>query len=380
VSGTYERFDAPAMLSEFATDAVRQAWSDTIASFFKAGVGYNHGFHTDSQFYNPLETNTDDPREEPLIDWPAFPKLVKDGTPDAEAAWAKVDAGPQARLDYQDEYLEWHVVRTAGKITRVSFTCETTQYYEFLFKHDKHKLVEIYNDLVDPAHKGEVTIEDLQSHGKYNGLNKWNTDNGAIHLIQTNNNLYAEVIIAAQACIPRKRPDGKPITDSDELIRCARYGEPGRASDPKIGAIINEKARAGYSISLRNPVALYMTRWSSAGWKKPDKKTPVGNYWSLKRGKPGATPDDPSMGLHLVYEVPASEGFVVGDIMIAGHPIQWAGQIAENINVGLYGLLCRKGQSHDAAFECGVQSAPGAFKAAPTPPPYPLRASGASDK
>jgi hypothetical protein len=34
-----------------------------------------------------------------------------------------------------------------------------------------------------------------------------------------------------------------------------------------------------------------------------------------------------------VYEVPASEGFVVGDIRIGGRPIEFAGQIAEHLTV-----------------------------------------------
>jgi protein gp37 len=59
--------------------------------------------------------------------------------------------------------------------------------------------------------------------------NKWNTKHGAVHLIQPTNNLFAEVMIAAQASILRKRPDGTPITDSDELIRCSGYGEPWRS-------------------------------------------------------------------------------------------------------------------------------------------------------
>ncbi|MFL6236918.1 MAG: hypothetical protein ACJ76N_27550 [Thermoanaerobaculia bacterium] len=201
----------------------------------------------------------------------------------------------------------------------------------------------------------------------------------AVHLIQPNNNLFAEVMIAAQACVLRQRGDGTAITDSDELIRCSGYGEPGRASDPKIGADVNGLARDGDSISLRNPVALYITGWNSSGMKKPN-GSPVGNYWKLLRGKPAPGPHQPAMGLHLVFEVPASEGFVAGDIKIGNRTIQYGGQLAEKISVGLFGLFCNEGQSHNPGFKCGVQPsahpASPAFgmAAAPGIPPLPTRA------
>ena len=350
------RFDPPAFASDFSSDQQRDGWSKEVSGYFDHGVNFNSSFlNVSSQFYHPAKTDTDEPQEEAVIDWPAFPKLVKDAFPDdRKRGWVTAEVGPDARAKFQDEYLEWHVVRNAAnKITRVSFTCETTQYFDFLARTDKAKLLSIYKDLVDPAHQEEVQIDQLVLGAKYQPKNRWNTSDGAVHLIQPNNNLYAEVLIAAQACILRKRPDGTSITDSAELIDCAGYGEGGRASDPKIGAIVNDKAREGYSITLRNPVALYITHWSSQGWKKPN-GSPVGDYWTLVRGKLAPGPNKPAMGLHLVYEVPENEGFVVGDIKIGGDTIEFGGQIAENINVGLFAVLCRKGQSHNPAFQCGM--------------------------
>src|SRR5262249_5199885 len=149
---------------------------------------------------------------------------------------------------------------------------------------DPAKLLAVYKDLVDPAHRDDVKLADLIVGNVYRPNNRWNTTDGVVHLIQPNNNLYAEVQIAAQACILRKTNAGTPITESNALIECAGYGEPGRASDPKIGATVNAKARQGYAVALRNPVALYMTSWKTSGdWKKPDGSA-VGNYWTLVRG------------------------------------------------------------------------------------------------
>ena len=353
----YTRLDPPAFLNEFTSEDQRKDWSNIVSGFFDDGVGFNRKFSgVTSQFYHPMKTETDEPFEEPVIDWPGFPKLVKDEFPtNPEAAWRKAETGPNARKQFMDEYLEWHVIRNAqDKITRVSFTCETTQYYRFLAESDPDKLLQIYKDLVAPAFSSKVKIGDLISGGVYRPENKWNTSHGAIHLIQPNNNLFAEVMIAAQACILRCEDDGTPISDSDALIKCAGFGEPGRSSDPRIGAIVNLKASEGFSISLRNPVALYMTQWDSTGFKNPD-GSPAGNYWTLRRGKPAASPGDPAMGLHLVYEVPPGKGFVIGDMKIGSKTIKFGGQLAEHINVGLFGLICREGGLNNPRFRCNEQ-------------------------
>lgn len=354
-----QRFDPPAFLEDFTTTAQRDNWSNLVSDFFDQGVAFNDGFDgVTSQFYHPAKTETTEPFDEALIDWPAFPKLVKDSFPDNPVkAWQQAETGPQARERFMDEYLEWHAVRNQqNKITRVSFTCETTQYFDFLARTDKAKLLALYKDLVNPAVKDQVRIEDLIFNNKYRPNNTWNTQHGAIHLIQVNNNLFAEVMIAAQSCILRKAANGSPITDAPTLIDCGVGGEAGRASDPKIVAEVNSLARDKSSITLRNPVALYITRWDSDGLKKPD-NSPVANYWRLVRGKPAPGPNKPAMGLHLVYEVPASEGFVVGDIRSGNRTIDFGGQLAEHINVGLFGVVCREGESNNPLFGCGEQPA-----------------------
>lgn len=354
-----QRFDPPAFLEDFTTTDQRKDWSKLVSDFFDQGIAFNDGFDgVTSQFYHPVKTETTEPSDEALIDWPAFPKLVKDKFPDDPvAAWRQAETGPQARERFMDEYLEWHVVRNQqNKITRVSFTCETTQYFDFLARTDKAKLLALYKDLVNPAVKDQVRIEDLIPNNKYRPNNKWNTQHGAVHLIQVNNNLFAEVMIAAQSCILRQDENGSPITDAPTLIDCGVGGEAGRASDPKIVADVNSLARDKSSITLRNPVALYITRWDSDGLRKPD-NSPVANYWRLVRGKPAPGPNKPAMGLHLVYEVPASEGFVVGDIRSGNRTIDFGGQLAEHINVGLFGVVCREGKSNNPLFRCGEQPA-----------------------
>jgi hypothetical protein len=347
------RFDPPANVQDLKTDQQRQGWSDLIERYFDESIAaVENAFPgVTCQFYNPRTTDTDSPSAEKLIEWPGFPKILQDRFPDdRRRAWETAEATPGARKKYQDEYLEWNVVRKAGKITRVSFTCEGPEYWDFLAQTDPGTLLELYRGLVDPARKEQVKLSDLVTGGSYNPGNKWNTRYGAVHLTQPNNTLGAEIKIAADATV-LWRHTGQPVTDTAQLICCGRFGDGGRASDPKIGADVNTLARAGYSITLRNPVALYITGYSHQGWKKPNGKA-VGNYWKVVRGTPAPGTNKPAQVLHLVYEVPPGEGFVVGDITINGRPIEFGGQIAEFVRVGLVGVACRKGKSHNPAQEC----------------------------
>jgi hypothetical protein len=187
--------------------------------------------------------------------------------------------------------------------------------------------------------------------GAYNPLNKWNTGNGAMHLIQQNNTLGAEINIAAFATIKRKHPDGSVITDADELIRCAGFGQPGRASDPHIGDIVNGLARQGYSITIKNPIGLYIKSIDLTGFSKPDGSPITPKYFKITRGSMG-------QGLRGVFKVPAGEksgghSFTVSDITIGGVKIAFGGQIAKRISIKLTGVAVEKGRINNPSFGCG---------------------------
>src|SRR5205814_1493454 len=103
-----------------------------------------------------------------------------------------------------------------------------------------------------------------------------------------------------------------------------------RNSDPTIGASVNALARLGANVTLRNPVGLFMDHIDLSGWRAPDGKG-VEDCVQIVRGLPG-------MIERMVVEAPASRGFDLGDITIAGVPISYGGQIAECITVKLVGL------------------------------------------
>ena len=206
-------------------------------------------------------------------------------------------------------------------------------------------MLQLYQQFISP----NVKSADLFQNGKYQPRNKWNnsTTMGAMHLIQRNNTLSAEIELAAAATMVRKK-NGQFVTDEQELIECGAYGQGERHSDPHIGAVVNELARQKADVTLANPVGLCIGGLSVAGWQTPDGSNAL-DYWKVVRGTP-------EKALRAVYEIPAGKGFVVADIKIGGKNIDFGAQIADFITIKLTGLATRIGQSTVAPLNGCVQS------------------------
>jgi len=343
------QFDPPAFLDDFSP-AQKLSWSSFISNKIDAQLSGNPGHH----FYNPKVTATapDVRLTDPPISWTAFPRQVQLNAPSDEARWAQADAS----RDVQDEYCEWSVERdpATNKIKRVTFTAEGPEYWSALAKVNPAKVLSLYQQFVSPA----VVADDLFRNNSYLPRNKWNnsTTHGAMHLIQPNNTLLAEINIAVASSIVR-RIDGQLLTDEQDLITCGGYGVGERFSDPHIGGEINKLARQQAAITIANPVALYIRDLSTAGWAAPDGLDPK-QYWKIVRG-------NEQFALRAVYEVPADKNFVVGDITINDKPIRFGAQIADFITIKIIGQACRFGQNNVADATTCV----GNFTLAPVPRP-----------
>jgi hypothetical protein len=324
------KFDAPGFLKDL-NEQQQKDWSKWLSRVFDAARVRGAEDGICRQFYNPTKVETDADAKTKDIFWTAFPRIVQlDSSSDLQR-WKRADAD----RDVQDEYCEWSVERDdSGKITRVTFTCEGPEYWEFLAEAAPDKVVELYSKFVSP----EVKKEDLFTAADvYDPRNKWNssTTNGAMHLIQRNNTLTAEIILAAGATVVRKHSDGTIATEEQELIECGRYGEPSRHSDPHIGAEVNELARLKADITLENPVGLYFGGLNTSGWETPD-GTPAQDFWKYVRG----TGEKP---VRAVLEVPPelNLGYVVGDIKIQGRNINFGAQVTDFISMKLTGTATR---------------------------------------
>jgi hypothetical protein len=343
-----DHFDPPGMLSDLDPPQ-RTAWSDWISQQIdEAGAGRPDLFDFDAprpRFFNPIANDPGNSAVEKDIVWSAFPRLVALDSATDEERWRTADSS----RDVQDEYCEWSVTRLGdGRINRVTFTCEGPEYWEFLAATKPAAVLALYQQHVDRS----VVRNDLfGSDGRYNTRNKWNnsTARGAMHLIQVNNSLSAEIELAAGSSNVRSR-NGTVLTDSHDLILCGGYGQAERHSDPTIGAEVNALARANADLTLANPVGIYFANLSTAGWATPDQSDPA-SFFKITRG----TAQKP---VRAIYEVPAGRNFAVGDITINGRPIRFGAQIVDFITMKLTGLAARIGASvHPPIAGCKQQKA-----------------------
>lgn len=290
--------------------------------------------------------------------------------------------GPYGPRGWLDEYCEFSVVRNAqNKITRIDFTCENPEYFQTLWRISPERVCAVYEQalnsgapqdqwvtvevadlqLVDPV-SGQPVIDPETNRPAYNPLNRFNTttiavrsgtpaqrSGGAMHLTATPNTLQTELGLGAGATVQRSAGN----TDPQALICCGQYGQNFRNSDPHIGQSINLAVGAGTNISLADPPGLYIQMPSFAQYQLPaDPKLPPGataaDCWHIIRGFEHITDEitgarfPGSFILHAAFQIPqawidAGVSFTVGDITIAGAPIEYGSQVQATLEIALFG-------------------------------------------
>jgi len=352
-------FNPPADINDLPEgplrDKFRQLWSQAVNYWTDQSIkGGDEPLDSDRDwYYNPLTTDLSSAAPPAVVRWTAFPNRINITFPNAseQQRLKYADEGPpdvngepyrpSGPRGWQDEYCEWSVQRDNNdSITKVDFTCENPEYYSLLWQVSPDQVVSIYRELIG----SDVTKADLEdADGQYKVINPFNnnTTNGVVNLISAPNTLPAEIYLAAAATITRQC-DGKIVTNKEQLITCSRYGTPGRNSDPTIGSTVNEVIRkGGLKLSLANPVGLYIQTPDFSSFQlppgAPNGKTPA-DYWRVVRGRSATSGQSHDEILHAVYEVPASDGFTVGDITIDGIPIAYASQITQKFQIALVAL------------------------------------------
>jgi hypothetical protein len=391
------RYAPPAFMTDFdGIPGQLQAWSDAVSGWFDEVVAQEQeavGPGNRVQYYNELTTPQPGPKIDAEIIWNAFPKTLRMVFGDRAYAVAEqlfplthntMPGSPPFfqgpgwdQLQYRplDEYCEFRVVRDdAGKIVRVLFTSEPPEYWQALhgdtladydgnpkyrIPGDPKKLLALYRELVDPA----VQLEDLvcatdfvdysdpanpaviYPKGSYNPYNKWNSTHGIAHLAQPNNSLSAEIKLGGDATVLRGDAQHNPVTLPEALCCCSRYGGPNRTSDPTIGSTVNDVARWGAYVTIKDPVGLYMDSIDLAGFETPRGRPIDEEFFTIVRGRPG-------MAERAVFEVPKKMKFTVGDLRVGGVPLRFGGQIAERIKVKLVGQASGLGTFSNAPQPC----------------------------
>jgi hypothetical protein len=311
------RYDTPARLRDVAEGSpFYDAWHEYVNGAVSAVQG--------APWIDPVLVDVDVVAGRALS-WIGFPRatLTVDRRDDRAQGFAEAEdaGGTDGWRPRQFEYFEWYTTRDAtGKVTKVAFSTETPQYFELLAAVAPDRVLALYHEHVDPA----VTWDELVGpDGTYDRHNRWTTTDGIMHYVNGINELNQAIGLAKGGA--QSTAAGR---DNFELRVIGA-----NAADDYIIREVAGLARSGFGITVQEPVGLYIDGRDETGWTKPD-GSPVGDYWRITRGRPGAV-------LRLEYEVPDEEGFVVGDILIGGRPVLHGGQLAEHMTSALPVILTR---------------------------------------
>ena len=314
-----ERFDTPAQYrdvpdgSEFY-DRWSQSVSDTIGGLTSNPSG--------GGFYDPTKLDIQVVGEKAMT-WMGLPRrrLLPDNRDNKRATYEDADIYDDRR--HQDEYFEWRTERNANdKITRVTFVTEFRSYYRELWDIDPRLVVDLYRKILGTSAVKKTHLQD--SSGAYDIRNRWNTKDGIVHYIHRINTLSAGVGLCKDGA-------GHDSVNQNNFEANPPYAKTTTSVDPRISYDVNMLVRKGLYVTLRDPIGFYIASWNNAGITKPNGRPAPSDWWQIKRGEPGLVQ-------RLVYEVPASEGFVIGDLLLGGRPIEFGSQLAEHITVVIHGL------------------------------------------
>jgi len=387
--------EPPATLPEL--DGRREAWAGYLGRQFQEEIAYirqryDAGDAVAVHFADPTVEVVPPDAQLYAIAWGGFPRplLVQERDGDI-AAYPTADrlldnrtmfrtaAGEPYEVHYRrgDEYLEWRAERDEhGRLRRITFTCESPDYWSAVAQGHPSPFFMLggaevpppargagrldlvlarYRELVSPeVEPGDLVFgEDLFDEagtvqfraGDYNPWNRWNVTDGIVHLSHPANTLAEEIELVGDATVLRRDVHGRPLQAAKCLLCCGGFGDVNRSSDPAIGAAVNELARAGYRVTIANPIGLYMSHVEDAGWTRPDGSPVPPAYWRVTRGVAG-TPGlaGTTRAVRAVYEVPDGEACMdqggsrplrISDLRIGGEPIRYAGQVAEAVRMVL---------------------------------------------
>ena len=227
---------------------------------------------------------------------------------------AEVDIDCRVR-DRQDEYLEWHAREVDGVLRSITFVCEGYDYYEFLFRQGaqgREHVAQRYRactgdpsitpeDLEAPASLGFSLpggrIERFVEKGDFNPRNRFNRENGIVHLSHRANSLAAEVRLAVTSALPRVDANDELVHGGDpkRLLCCTLAGEPSRSSDANIAAgayLAVTDPEAPQRFTLTDPIGLYIADFAYSSLQHADGEPASRDYWTVTRGKDADPIDD----------------------------------------------------------------------------------------
>ncbi|NJK67754.1 MAG: hypothetical protein HC789_11610 [Microcoleus sp. CSU_2_2] len=228
-----------------------------IDRFYRDSAGISNSGFTLLDAFESLPPGTS---QIDSIPWSAFPIT-------ASASFQEID---KDRFQWQDEYIEWQVERSAtGEITQIIFTTEFPEYYQALAMVSADALIagiqnvipdanptldELFGSGFDP---GTTSGEDRAQRFRQNLIrNPWNNgEKGILCLTQQFNTAGALFNLLDKCAIKN--------TSIPSSAVCGAVGGacgPNRNSDPRICQASQNTVRSSRAISLVEPVGIKIKR------------------------------------------------------------------------------------------------------------------------
>lgn len=350
-----------------------QAWSDTVESRFKIEINdLRRELGQEPLFFSEADQLISASVATTAIPWAGFPRIHEvraNGERNKMFAAAEVrgsrkvgfrDRGENQSVDQafrnQDEYLEWVAIKRDGATIGFAFTAESPEYWEFLAAAAPSLVTDLYSqftgrrvDWSEISWPFDVWTKDhtamIFEKGSYNPFNVVNVEECAAHLTHPANTLGAEINLAARATLQRSDRVGNIVSERRRLACCSDFGDANRNSDPTIGAAVNQSVRGGVSVTLANPVGLYIQTFDSARISDQDGNA-LNGWWRVKRGKDGRV-------LRAEFRPPEGSRLGISDVRIGNNePLVSGGQLAELVTMVIYARTFNLNVMEPAAAPC----------------------------
>ena len=154
------RFDTPASLEDIPkTSPKYEEWREKWHTFLADAISAETGAANGGAFYNPAKVDVKIAGEKTMV-WMGFPRrvLLPKYRDSKVKAYQEADVLRQNRDHPQDEYFEWYVHSSRGKITKVTFVTELHDYFD-RSRNDDPNLDEFINAVSEQPH--DQTVENL---------------------------------------------------------------------------------------------------------------------------------------------------------------------------------------------------------------------------
>lgn len=303
-------------------------------------------------------------------DWPAMPARIQSclGRKEAHALldW-QTEAGDEGRRLYQEEYLEWRVVRAEdGNARRIEMTTEFGDYWKVLAGYQPDETLKlvasfageetiapatVYGDLdpfaadVDPSQRSAAFAATMLAESGRPVASPYNNGQSAICcMVEASNTLRALINLVSASAEPHVVVDSvtkepRPMSGS-EAIQVIRQGaaQDCRNSDPVVVERVVRLATEGRLIAFDDPIGVYIRGVEHRQLIGPDGSDVPAKWFELGRGIGPNDPVGQPRYQRLAFEVPDGVGFTVADLKQreTGDRITHGAQLAELVTLGVY--------------------------------------------